>query len=48
MGKEATDIVRLTNAERHTLQQLGVGRRVARAKALRARMLLKAEVDGPH
>ena len=48
MGKEAKYIVRLTDEERHTLQQLGVGRRVARAKALRARMLLKADVDGPN
>jgi transposase len=47
MGKEAKDIVRLTDEERHTLQQLVVGPRVARDKALRARMLLKAEVDGP-
>jgi Homeodomain-like domain len=48
MGKEAKYIVRLTDEERHTLQQLVVGPRVARDKALRARMLLKAEVDGPH
>src|SRR3954454_20710687 len=48
MGKEAKDIVRLTDEERHTLPQLGVGRRVARAKALRARMLLKADGDGPN
>ena len=48
MGKEAKDIVRLTDEERHTLQQLVVGPRVARAKALRARMLLKADVDGPN
>ena len=48
MGKEAKDIVRLTDEERHTLQQLVVGPRVAREKALRARMLLKADVDGPH
>ena len=48
MGKEAKYIVRLTDEERHTLQQLVVGPRVARDKALRARMLLKADVDGPH
>jgi transposase len=48
MGKEAKYIVRLTDKERYTLQQLGVGRRVARAKALWARMLLKADVDGPN
>jgi transposase len=47
MGKEVKYIVRLTNAERHTLQQLVVGPRVARDKALRARMRLKADVDGP-
>jgi len=47
MGKEAKYIVRLTDEERHTLQQLVVGPRVARDKALRARMLLKADVDGP-
>src|SRR5712691_10726296 len=48
MGKEAKYIVRLTDEERHTLQQLVVGPRVARDKALRARMLLKADVDGPN
>jgi transposase len=48
MGKEAKYIVRLTDKERHTLQQLVVGPRVARNKALRARMLLKADVDGPN
>jgi hypothetical protein len=48
MGKEAKYIVRLTDEERHTLQQLVAGTRVARDKALRARMLLKADVDGPN
>jgi hypothetical protein len=48
MGKEAKSIVRLTDEERHLLQQLVVGPRVARDKALRARMLLKADSDGPH
>ena len=48
MGKKAKYIVRLTDEERRTLQQLVVGPRVARDKALRARMLLKADVDGPH
>jgi hypothetical protein len=47
MGKEAKYIVRLTDAERHTLQQLMAGPRVTRDKALRARMLLKADGDGP-
>jgi len=49
MGKEAKYIVRLSDEERHLLQQLVVvGPRVARDKALRARMLLKADIDGPH
>ena len=47
MGKEAKYVVRLTDEERQTLQQLVAGPRVARDKALRARMLLKADVDGP-
>jgi Homeodomain-like domain len=47
MGKEAKYIVRLTDAERHTLQQVVVGPRVALDKALRARMLLKADGDDP-
>ena len=48
MGQEAKYIIRLTDEERHTLQQLAVGPRVARAKALRARMLLKADAEGPN
>ena len=47
MGKEAKYVVRLTDEERQTLQQLVAGPRVARDKALRARTLLKADVDGP-
>ena len=47
MGMEAKYLVPLTDAERHTLQQPVAGRRVAGDKALRARMLLKADVDGP-
>ena len=47
MGKEAKYVVRLTDEERQTLQQRVAGPRVARDKALRARMLLKADVDGP-
>ena len=47
MSQEAKYIVRLTEEERQTLQQLVAGPRVARDKALRARMLLKADVDGP-
>ena len=37
MGKEATDLVRVTDEERPSLQPLVVGPRVARDKALRAR-----------
>jgi len=48
MGKEAKDIVRVTDEERHTLQPWVAGPRVARAKALRARLRLQADVDGPH
>ena len=47
MGKEATYVVRFTDEERQTLQPLVAGPRVARDKALRARMLLKTDVDGP-
>src|SRR5258705_5345343 len=47
MGKEAKYLGRLTDEERQTLQQLVAGPRVARDKALRARMRLKADVDGP-
>ena len=47
MSQEAKYIVRLTAEERQTLQQLVVGPHMARDKALRARMLLKADVDGP-
>lgn len=47
MGKEAKYVVRLTDEERQILQQLVAGPRVARDKALRARMLLKADGDGP-
>jgi transposase len=47
MGRDAKYVVRLTTVERHTLQQLVVGPRVARVKALRARLLLKADVNGP-
>ena len=47
MGKEAKYVVRLTGEERLWLEQLVSGKRVAAAKALRARMLLKADADGP-
>jgi transposase len=47
MGKEAKFVVRLTDEERLSLQEL-IGRpHVAADKALRARMLLKADVAGP-
>ncbi len=48
MGQEVKYVVRLTDEERQTLQHLVAGPRVARAKALRARILLKADADGPH
>lgn len=47
MGKEAKFVVRLTAEERVTLQELISRPRVAASKALRARMLLKADVEGP-
>ena len=47
MGKEAKYVVRLTDEERQSLEQLISGKRVAAHKALRARMLLKADVEGP-
>jgi transposase len=47
MGKEAKFVVRLTEEERLSLQELIGSPRVAAHKALRARMLLKADVAGP-
>ena len=47
MGKEAKFIVRLTDAERQCLEQFIKAPRVAKDKALRARMVLKADADGP-
>ena len=47
MGKEAKYAVRLTDSERQSLQALLAGKRVAADKLLRARILLKADVDGP-
>src|SRR5262249_509631 len=47
MGQEAKYIVRLTDEERHTLQQLAVGPRGARAKPRRARRLRRVDGDGP-
>lgn len=48
MGQEVKYVVRLTDEERQMLQHLVAGPRVARTKALRARILLKADADGPH
>lgn len=47
MGKEAKYVVRLSDEERQSLELLLSGKRVAAAKVLRARMLLKADADGP-
>jgi transposase len=47
MGKEAKYVVRLSDAERQSLQELLAGKRVAADKLQRARVLLKADVDGP-
>jgi transposase len=47
MGKEAKYVVRLTDSERQSLLALLTGKRVAADKLLRARILLKADVDGP-
>ena len=41
-------MVRLTDAEREMLNGLSKQRRAAAQKVLRARVLLKAAVDGPH
>ena len=46
MGKEAKYVVRLTEDERQALEGLLSGKRVAADRALRARILLKADVDG--
>lgn len=47
MGKEAKYVARLNDSERQSLQELLAGKRVAADKLLRARILLKADVDGP-
>ena len=47
MGKEAKYVVRLTDAERQALQELTAGKRVAAVQVLRARIFLKADVEGP-
>jgi transposase len=46
VGKEAKYVVRLTEDERQALEGLLSGKRVATDRALRARVLLKADVDG--
>jgi transposase len=47
MGKEAKYVIRLTEEERSALPERMGKPRVAAAKVLRARMVLKADVDGP-
>jgi transposase len=47
MSKEAKYVIRLTEEERSTLQDLIGTPRVAAAKVLRASMVLQADVDGP-
>jgi transposase len=46
VGKEAKYVVRLTEDERQSLQGLVSGKRIAADRALRARILLKADLDG--
>ena len=47
MGKDAKFVVRLSVSERLSLEKLISQARAAKAKLLRARMLLKADADGP-
>jgi len=47
MSREAKYVIRLTEEERSMLQDLLGKPRVAATKVLRARMVLKADVDGP-
>ena len=46
MGKEAKYVVRLSEDERQALEGLLSAKRIAADRALRARILLKADVDG--
>jgi len=46
MGREAKYVVRLTEDERQSLQNLVSGKRVSADRALRARIFLKADVEG--
>jgi len=47
MSREAKYVIRFTEEERSMLQDLLGKPRVAATKVLRARMVLKADVDGP-
>ncbi len=47
MGKDAKFVVRLSVSERLSLEKRLSQARAAKAKLLRARMLLKADADGP-
>lgn len=47
MGKDAKYVVRLSVAERAQLEAVLADRRAAKDRSLRARMLLKADADGP-
>ena len=47
MGKDAKYVVRLSVSERLSLEKVLSQARTAKAKVLRARMLLKADADGP-
>ena len=47
MGKDAKFVVRLSVSERLSLEKLLSQARTAKAKQLRARMLLKVDADGP-
>jgi transposase len=46
VGKEAKYVVRLTEDEHQALESLLAGKRVAADRVLRARIFLKADVDG--
>lgn len=47
MGRDAKYVVRLSSGERLNLEKLLSQKRVGQAKVVRARMLLKADADGP-
>ena len=47
MGSDAKYVVRLSVSERVELEAIQADRRVAKDRALRARMLSKADADGP-